>query len=87
MRPEFPLDRKPGGERVTSDDKDGWPCEMRRGDYMCGNRTSVYLLASRQVGSGYTVLPICDLCEEELGMTGAQTTAYWRKKQRKWGVR
>lgn len=59
---------------------------MWRGDYQCGNSTSVYLAALKAIDVD-SVVPICALCEEELNMTGAQTTAYWRKKQREWGVR
>jgi len=62
-------------------------CDMQRCGVMCGNDAAFVVVGDRYDGLGYVGLAICGDCQHEVRLTGEETTAYWREKQREWGVR
>lgn len=61
--------------------------ECGLGNSMCGNDARhAYLSANGRNTGQYAVLAICELCQEELRLTGEEVTTYWRERQIAWGV-
>ena len=87
MQPEYPceFDRR---KWIPIQIENLIPCSMLRMGASCGNDTSrAYLSAAGRRTGDYQVLAICETCNEELRMGGAETSAFWREQQKAWGVR
>lgn len=65
----------------------GIPCDMIRLGVRCGNMSHLVLSYNRP-DKLPVFLAMCEVCSEAWAANaGERTTAYWRKKQREWGVR
>lgn len=91
MQPEFPYwwDTSADVSRIrdsSEDEDDGISCGMLRMGAQCGN-DAYLVVAYDRPHNAPAFLAVCQTCCEETGLTGEETTTYWRAKQREWGVR
>jgi len=95
MRPEFPHWFNPMDRLffllISQHDIE---CEMLKVAVGCGNDAELLLIGDRGGGKGHACVAMCRSCWEEVGLGtvveelhGEEITAYWREKQREWGVR
>lgn len=62
------------------------PCSMLKLGEECGN-DAINILISNRAGGDFHVIAVCEWCWQEVEWSGEETTAYWRERQREWGVR
>lgn len=84
MRAELPRDFGIGSHDILLDTDVS--CEMLHFEMRCNNPTRNCVLDIAADGVA-RVIAVCKTCEDEMFMSGAELTAYWREQQRAWGVR
>ena len=62
------------------------PCGMLHLGQPCGNDAH-FIIAYPRPQDGLNSLAVCQDCANHIELTGDEITAYWREKQREWGVR
>ena len=86
MHPEFPPEFLAEDPLQQVSTLHTYACSMLRLGMPCGNNTNTLYVSSDQ-GGRICAVAICDGCLDESDMSGAETTAYWRRKQKEWRVR
>lgn len=86
MKPEFPRPISADAELNDMQLGIAVSCVMLRFGSPCGNETRIAVMFTEPSGHQIFV-PFCELCSEEMLMSGPQQTAFWRAKQEEWGVR
>jgi len=51
----------------------------------CGNH-ALHILLNERASGAFAIIAVCEECWHELELSGEETTAYWRGKQREWSV-
>ena len=89
MTPSYPVDIPKGAVYVRIKqymELHELECAMIRIGVRCANTTEHGVLYTLP-DSTRALVPICDMCVDDLALTGPDRTDRWRAQQREWGVR